>query len=156
MRSEVKLRHRALINEVQVTKSSFMKHFQNATKKKKKSSMHSFLLIPSGSRGWAEPIPKNFSSYKIKTKLAHDKMFSLILNVPVRVTWTLLVAFVVPRWWTLPVLVTSSHLLCHPTKMSNLMTMLTAEWMFTGNNPVIEVGIHIKIEVFKLIFLCDN
>lgn len=51
-----------------------------------------------------------------------------------------------PQMMNPAVLVTSSHLLCHPTKMSNLMTMLTAEWMFTGNNPVIEVGIQSKLK----------
>lgn len=90
---------------------SFMKHFQNATSKKRNHPSILFCLSFQG---------------RAKKKIAHDKMFILFLNVPVRVTWTLLVAFVVLRWWTLPVLVTSSHLLCRPTKMSNLMTVLTA------------------------------
>lgn len=60
MRSEVKLRHRALINEVQVTKSSFVKHFQNATKKKKKIIHAFFSAYPFRVAGVGGAYPKKF------------------------------------------------------------------------------------------------
>lgn len=53
---------------------------------KKKNHPYIFSAYPFRVAGVGGAYPKNSSSYKIKTKLAHNKMFSLILNVPVRVT----------------------------------------------------------------------